>query len=229
VLPWVAPAALVLTFVLSFFPWVGRFPGGHAALTQNAWQAAFNGWSEDRVYAKRVQADMTVPDRGKVADMKLPMPDGPGVNLLLLFCILTFVPALVLALAVAALPHVQYKLPPAVERLRPWRWALVGALTTLAVLFLLLQALTGFTLESQTRDLAAKALEAERKRADTDEGEKRIDMLQGALVGAQGLERTAYLRLAFCLMLLAALGAWATHWLELRGPGRPRPRVEWMW
>ncbi len=45
VLPWIAVAALVIVFVLSFFSWVGYYPGGYVVVTQNAWQAAFGSSS----------------------------------------------------------------------------------------------------------------------------------------------------------------------------------------
>ena len=45
VLPWLAVGALVLVFVLTFFPWVGFYPGGITVTYQNAWQAAFGSYS----------------------------------------------------------------------------------------------------------------------------------------------------------------------------------------
>src|SRR5205823_664998 len=47
VLPWVAVAAVLVMFVLSFFPWVGRYPGGVPFVTQSAWQAAFGAEAVD--------------------------------------------------------------------------------------------------------------------------------------------------------------------------------------
>src|SRR5437660_1535662 len=37
---WLAPAALVLVFILTFFTWVAVAPNGTRIYTQNAWQAA---------------------------------------------------------------------------------------------------------------------------------------------------------------------------------------------
>ena len=48
IVPWVAPVCLVLVFVLSFFPWVGRFYGSYDVLTQSAWGAAFGGYTRQR-------------------------------------------------------------------------------------------------------------------------------------------------------------------------------------
>ncbi len=42
-LQYVAPVAVLLILVLSFFAWTGIYPGGVADVTQNAWQATI-GW-----------------------------------------------------------------------------------------------------------------------------------------------------------------------------------------
>ena len=42
-----APVALFLVFILTFFPWVGVYPGGVADAWQNAWQATVGGYSID--------------------------------------------------------------------------------------------------------------------------------------------------------------------------------------
>ena len=41
ILQWVTPAALLLVFILQFFPWIGVYAGSVPLTTQGAWGAAF--------------------------------------------------------------------------------------------------------------------------------------------------------------------------------------------
>src|SRR5205085_9806477 len=135
------------------------------------------------------------------------------------------------AVAVVAQPYANAKLPPAVDRLLPWRWALAAVLTLLALLFLLFQLLSGFSLEKQTQEQVAKVTKSPADTAGTLTAEERQvqEIVQGQVLGAQVLRRTWQLRLSFLLLLLAFLAAVGMHWLLQRGPGRPLPRMEWMW
>src|SRR5262249_48551463 len=142
VLEWVAPAALVLVFVLLFFSWVGIYPGGVPALTQTAWQAAFGSYSAD-------------PDVEHLTPIK-EEPDKPGASVLMIFYVLLFLPVLVLTVGCLALNFVKVKLPPAVEQLLPWRRGIVAAANLFLFIFLGLQLALGFSLESRTRELIDK-------------------------------------------------------------------------
>lgn len=219
VVPWIAPICLFVVFVLTFFPWVGYFPGGYGVLTQSAWGAAFGGYSVDKVFDSKMEWEKSTKDDEK-----------PGAGVLLIFFLLALAPAVLLGAAAVALPRIkgQVKLPPVATRLEPFRWLLTTAVTLIALLFLLLQLLTGFSLEARTRDKIDKASEAARKAA-TPEGEKFVDIQDGMKLGAFMMHRTLWLRLSFFLLVLAALGAGTAHWLEQRGPNRPLPRFEAMW
>src|SRR5262249_24560874 len=52
ILQWIAPAALVLTLMLTVFPWNGAFPGGHSAYSQSLWGTLFGTFSHDKVADK---------------------------------------------------------------------------------------------------------------------------------------------------------------------------------
>ena len=220
VLPWVAAGALFLVFVLSFFPWIGYYPGGHGVLTQSAWGAAFGGYTYDKLWGDK----MTEYE-------KRPAEEKPGTSVWLVFFVLLLLPTVVVTAAAAALPgsRGRFKVPPAVERLEPWRWALAGGLLLLLLAFVLLQLLTGFNLETTTRATVAKGLEAKSKDAKSDEDVKTVEILSGQAYSSFAIHRTFYLRLAVVLLFVAVLAAGATHWLLQRGPGRPLPRMELMW
>src|SRR3989442_1506053 len=51
----------------------------------------------------------------------------PGVSVLLIFYLLFFIATLLATVAVVVLPFVQMQLPPQVQQLLPWKWAIVAA------------------------------------------------------------------------------------------------------
>src|SRR5262245_42985773 len=63
ILRWVPPGALTLAFFLTFLPWVGMYPAGYSAYTQNAWQCAFAGLSWDPVAESWMKASADLKDR----------------------------------------------------------------------------------------------------------------------------------------------------------------------
>ena len=148
---------LFLVFVLTFFAWTGVYPGGVPDAWQNAWQAAFAGYSTD-------------PDTASVVP-PFPKDAEPGLDFLLIFYVLLLIPALLITIACLALQFVgPAKLPPALYPLLPWRWGVVAALNLVLFLFLLLQLVFGFSLENTVIAAADKAVAA--RAAETRKGPK---------------------------------------------------------
>jgi hypothetical protein len=147
---------------------------------------------------------------------------------MIFFLLLGLLPAVTIAVAVAALPELKkrFSLPPIVAILEPYRWLIVTGVTLVALFFLLLQAVTSFSIESRTRGAIKPA--AQTGNLNPIDA-KWLEILQGKEEAASGLRRTSSLRLAFTLLIVAAGGAAAAHWLEHRGKGRPLPRIELMW
>ena len=143
-----APVALLIVLVLSFFAWTGLYPGGVADVTQNMWQAAFGGYSVD--------TDIGDPFSTKKDETATPMPFGggdlkpnaPGLNILLLFYLLLFIPTLVVTAACVALAFVPPSATAALHAVLPWRWGIVAVLNLILLLFLVLQMVFGFSLEN---------------------------------------------------------------------------------
>ena len=221
VLPWIAVGALALVFVLLFFSWVGYYYKygwtDYGVLTQGGWGAAFGFYGDDKVWEK-----MTGIEPGK----NYP---APGHNWLLILYLLLFLPALALCIFSAVLPRLTLKLPPAVEQVRPWRWAIVGALTLASFLVLGLLLLWGFTLEHRTVEAAENKFKDERAAAKTDEDNQIVDLKIAQEVNSMGLRRTNYLRLAFALQIVAILAAALTFWLDYRGSAQPVPQLVLRW
>jgi hypothetical protein len=214
VLPWVAPACLLLVFFLQCFNWVGLYPGGVPAATQNAFQAAFGSYTPD--------GDMQKDYAQAFDDEKYK----PGVNVLTIFYLLLFF-LLVLPLTAAAvvIGLVPVKIPPAVEPILPWRWLIVAGANLFLFLFLGLQLLLGFSLENRYADWVDKQVET--KGTKTTQQQK-LDAAQKGILMSH-LEHTFALRLAVFLHLLAIVCAALMFWLNRRGTHRPLPKIELVW
>src|SRR5262249_23498834 len=143
-----------------------------------------------------------------------------GAIFLGMFIFFFFWVALLTAIVSAALPLVQVKLPPALEQLQPWRWAIAAGLALLAFFLLAMQLLVGFSLEHKVAD------EAEKRVNEKFSGEQQSfkDRAIAEREAAVSPQRTLALRLAFWLSLLATVAAILQFWLDYRGK-RPLPQL----
>ena len=216
VLQYVAPVCLLVVFVLTFFAWTGVYPGGVPDAWQNAWQAAFAGYSTD-------------PDAASIVP-PFPKDGEPGVDFLLIFYVLLLIPTLLITLGCLALAFVHpSKLPPAAYPLLPWRWGVVAALNLILLLFLVLQLAFGFSLENNY--IAAKdkevAVKAEKRTEAATTPEQRKDAIDRGRA-RQEVSRTVWLDLVLLFSILAVIGAALMFCLNRRG-ARPAPRVDTLW
>ncbi len=211
VLPWIAPVCLLLVFFLQFPDWDGIYPGGEPAVTGNAWRAAFGAYTVD-------------------GDLKNLVNLGDdfrsGVSVLTIFYLILFFPALIVTIASVVLPIVQIKLPPQVEKLMPWRWGIVAAANLLVFLFLALQLLLGFSLDSHYREWVDKETKSTESNPTT-QARKTMDATRGELL--ERLRHTFWLRLVVLLHLIAIVSSALMFWIDRRGALRPLPRWELRW
>jgi len=213
VLPWIAPVCLLVVFVLLFFNWVGLYPGGVPAVTQNAWQIAFGGGiTEDGDLKKEVPQDEK---------------DKPGWSVLTLFYVLLFFPVLAATVVSAVFPLLHLKLPPAVEKILPWRWGIVAAANLVLFLFLGLQVLLGFSLDSHYTEWVDKKTSRDSKETPTTQQRKETEVERGKLL--EVLTHTIWLRLVIVLHLVAIVSAVLMFWVAQRGTHRPLPKLELLW
>lgn len=225
-------ACLALVFVLQFFSWVGVYPGGVPAVTQNAWQAAFAGYSSDpdmkekfRVITEKDAADLN--ERKKVEYKEI--SNEPGISLLTLFYLVPFyLVTLAFAGFVAIQPRLSnVKLPPQLAQMLPWKWTILAALNGILLLFLGLQLALNFSLESSVKTWIENKPEVKYdKDAKTEEVKVKTALL-GNYVGQ--IHRTNTLYLVFLLHVLATVSAGMVYWLERRGPNKPLPTLELRW
>jgi hypothetical protein len=221
VLPWIAVAAVVVVFALSFFVWVGIYVGGVPAQTQSGWQAAFGTHTLDEDVDKLFKKMVPV---GTEQDKKDPSPSASF--LLILYVLLLLIPLLLLTVGAAVLNVLNQGLPPWVQRLRPWRWGLVALIGLLALLVLLLQATTGFPVENKLRAEVDKGLEQEQKAAQSPAAQKQLAAGRGMILSC--LHRGRAFGLSCWLLVLAVVCAALTFWIERRAP-RPIPRIDIQW
>jgi hypothetical protein len=222
VLAWIPAASLFLIFILTFFTWVGSFPGGVGVYTQSAWQVFWGGSSIDPVYKKDVFEDQFRNPFDEKQDM-------PSFSFLTFCYLFTLVPVMVAVIAITVASQLKLKLPPVVEKVWEWRYLAVGVLTAVPLFFLLLQSLAGFPLEDKLKSLAIKPHASARSNAKTDDEIKKVDILEGKEIGALCLHRTWARSFAVLLQLLATACAFLAYWMDRRGPSRPAPRLEFLW
>lgn len=222
VVPWVAPACLGIIFILTFFNWVGMYPGRSGVETQNGWQAAFGSYSRDRVF-------WAMPEGQRLSQSKDPdrrEPIDPSASVLLILWLLLFLLALLLAIASAVVPRLNVQLPPQVKPLWPWRTALVGLLAALAFLLLLGEMVTGFPLEKEVVSRITEKSQPVNPNTDKPDEVREKELRKGMAIDAYHLERTAAFDLVVLLNLVAVIGLALEIWLERRGATRPLPRVD---
>ncbi len=233
VLVWLPAPALLLIFVLSFFPWVGIYPGGVAAVWQNAWQAAFAYYGEDKdmqseagpgykIVSENDLKKKDESDKVKVVDNRPTW--SPGLVLYLLLFLFTLA-VTVLVTVVGLLP---IKLPPPMQQFLPWRWAVVAGLNLLTLLLLSLSLVFGFSLENKfTEYYKARIATGEefRKENKTTVPKVVIEAEEGIFASAD--RQTAILKVVVFLHLLALVVSLLMLWLNHREKiGRPVPRFD---
>jgi hypothetical protein len=214
-LRWAVPIALILVLVLSFFSWIGAYPGGIGLFTQNGWRTAFGGWSEDKDLVEKV--------RGNIPE------EAPGASVWMIFYVILLCIAALLAIAVIVFNVLPGPAPPFVENLKPWQGLILGGVAGLAFLFLAIQVLAGFPLKNKLTSEVSKQFEAMGK---ADEGKagagKKLEVMKGMGVGALSIRYTFWFRLVVTLTLLAAVGGSLEFWILRRG-NRPLPKLEFAW
>jgi hypothetical protein len=214
VLAWIPPVCLLLVFVLLFFNWVGLYPGGVPADTQNAWQAAFGLWTAD-------------PDVEPLLPALKDKDNQPGVSVLTIFYLLLFFPGLAVTVASVVITMINVKLPPAVQNLLPWRWGIVAAANLILLLFLGLQVVLGFSLDSRYGDWVERKVKGDSTEAKNTPQKKKEEVDRGHYYEA--LVHTVWLRLVILLHLVAIAAAALMFWISQRGTHRPMPKLELLW
>jgi hypothetical protein len=210
VLSWLPAVLLVIVFFCTLPAWLGVFAGGIPVVTQNAWGAAFGAeptWHEKDIFRPFSEERLK-----------------PGANGLMICYLICLLLALLLAVASAVAPLVRAPLPPQVQQFIPYRWPLTALLTGLALFFLVIQLLIGFTLERHATKVVEEEIKAKK---EASEKEKREFEVKSEFY-LTAIQRTNWLRFAFFLHLFALIFSLLALWVIHRAE-RPHPRLELLW
>lgn len=212
-LGWLPVTCLTLVLVLSFFSWVGHYPGGYMAYSQSPWGALAGNFE-------------TNPSSDDVLHLEKPLKAILGSNwLLLLPYLLALVVAVALGWADRALSATPVAaLPVPLQGVWPYRAAVLAALAVLTLTLLALQMRLGFGLETATRKMVADQYAEALKAAETSAAEQKILVKQGMEYGQYAVQTTWWLTLAVTLHAVAAVAALLRLWLARRGT-KPLPRI----
>jgi hypothetical protein len=218
---WIAPAALGLSILLTVFPWDGVFPGGHSAYTQSAWGALFGGFSGDPVAEKVLKYESPPGDQK-------PLKKLVHSNWILLFYFPLLFGGVALAVVAALQSKLQLKLPPEVEKLLPWRMAIVASVCFLLTLLLALQMMRGFGLENAVVEEFDAKMQGAREAAKTPEEITSFEINRALAFDGLNVRQTTAVQLVLLLNVLAVFGSAITFLLQRRAH-LPWPRAEVVW
>ncbi|MFO0851921.1 MAG: hypothetical protein U0871_25650 [Gemmataceae bacterium] len=212
---WLPVGCLTLALALTFFAWVGTYPGGVRVYSQHPWQALVGKFTVN-----------PLPD-----DLLTDEPDLEK-NTPTSWWLWLYFPALLAAVVIGWVDRA-FDNPDAttlpgplvwVVGVWPHRLTLIGGLAALALLLLLIQSWRGFGLEvAVQRVVAARFADAEAA-ADTTPKRNKVAVQKGQEVNRFGLQGTTAFDLAIAAHLFAVLGAGGRYWLDRRG-AKPPPRL----
>lgn len=219
VVGWVPVVCLTLCLLLSFFPWVGAYPGGYRVFSQHAWEAGF-GWLGIQVTAVPQILDDAERDLKALLPMNLFMVLY-GILLILTVILAWIERVLTSELDVLNLPGPLAWLP----TVWPYRFTLLIGLATLLLFFVIFQMGRGFGLETAVAEYAATRHAEALAAPDLTEAKRQVAYIQIGMDTARfALRRTTVLSVVLAAHILALLGLLTRIWLTRRGNKQP-PRL----
>jgi hypothetical protein len=213
---WLAPGALIVALILSFFTWDAVAPNGNRIYTQIGWQAGFGGGFTTDLVGERVMKAETELNAHR------------GSNIWLIFYLLLLLVAVAVAVADRVLSR-QATVPDIISTVWPHREMILAGLCVALVIFLIAPLLGKFGLESSAAAAAEAAAPLPQPAAGqpeptTAERAER-DLRRDIDLAKYGLERSWWLRLTVLVQLIALVGVGTAWWLD-RHPLAPDPRLE---
>ncbi len=212
---WLSPVCLTLIFILTFFNWVGMYPAGYAAYTQNGWQALFADMSADPVSEKEWKMEGQLNEWMRSSWWLLPY-----VVLLII--------GVLFAWGEPLANRLNWRLPTVVESMWRFRPTLLIACTGITLFFLLVQTAAGFGLDRALHRQVQEKYKEARSDAKTPEEIQKVEMQIAADLGKQCLRTTIWLKLTIVLHIVALAAVIGETLLIHRGD-KPPPRIGVMW
>jgi len=220
VVQWLPVALFTGLLGLSFFSWVGLFPGGVRAYTQSPWGALTGSFTTDYFSEE-------------VIKLEAPLKKIIRSNFLwMLLYLLSLVAALALSWADRLLGLAAWTVwPPPLrwlETLWPYRPLVLLGLAVALLSILLVQTSLGFGLENAVAQLVQEPAAERLAQADSSTAQQKIVVELGMKLGSYQLQTTTAFALVWWLHIVAILAVAARIWLERRG-AKPEPRLVWEW
>lgn len=212
---WVVPIGLTLVFVLTFFPWVGSYPGGYRLFMQTGWDTLTGG----------LAVNALPPDLEHVEKKLEPLMHTDG--LMIPFLIL-LIPTMLLGWAEKFVHEVNPATLPGplgwLPKVWPMRFQLLAVLSVLLLLLLVVQTLRGFGLEKAIGAYVGQNHESDVAAADTQAKKVKAQVQSGQELAGFAVQGTTWLALTLLAMVLVVLAILVRTWLANRG-GKPYPRL----
>lgn len=215
-LEWLPVVCFTLILVLTFFSWVGMYPGGYLAYSQSPWGAFVGNFETNPISEEVMKLEVTLKKViGSNWTFLLPYLFG-----VVLATALAWADRFVTVAHVTALPGPLSF----VQKMWPHRFPVLTGLAIGTLLLLLVQVRLGFGLENAIKAHVtgeyAEALAA----ADNSSSRQKLLVKQGMNLGQYELQGTTCLALALAAHGVAVAAAAGRFWLYRRGP-KPLPRI----
>ena len=216
VLDWVPAGCLTLALFLTFFSWVGTYPGGTRVYSQTPWQALFADYTVNTLPEDLLKDEADLDK--KISSSWLMLPYLP---LLIVAVILAWAERLVNKTTLSGLPH-SLKF---IENLWPMRMGLLAILAAILLVLAVAQTARGLGLETAIRAKVAEQFTEQIAQADTTPKKQRVLVQAGAELNRFGLQGTTARDLAIFAHLLAVVALLTRFWIDRRGT-KPPPRFQ---
>lgn len=214
---WLGPVGLVVFFVLTWFNWVGAYPGGRALYTQTAWQAMRGAFSTAEAMGEQVFQ--------RESDLRAQS----GWSLALTAALLLAIPTVLIALLDLCKDYANFSVPDAVQRIWPHRRGALTVATLVIFLLITVQLYAGLGIERAASAAAAARFQpADPTATVTSDKVAEREFRTAEEVARYGIAYTGWFWLAYLALLLSLTGFGLEAWLERRG-SRPEPSVEFHW
>jgi len=224
ILDWIPIGCLLTALILSFFTWVGAYPGGYPAYTQSAWQilaADISGTAQPK----------GLNDLQETANWLETSPIGLRTDWFMLPYLVILIITTVLALLERAFKNPNVMSVPGplawLPTIWPRRFALLTLLSALLVVFLIGHFVRGKTLADAIKRSAIEHQKVEYDAAEASgaSSDKLIVQVKiGQEVGKYAIQGTTFRSLVVLVQVGALLGMCGRWWLERRG-NKPHPRL----
>ena len=219
---WIIPIGLTLILLLTFFPWVGAYPGGITAYTQSFWGALSNSLSADTT-AEQVMKQEANIEKALRSDWWILLP---YLFTVLIGAVLAWADRLVVA------PDFAYRIG-AFGTIRamiwPRRGIILAAIALISILLFAFESMRGFGLESAVQTVSIAEYKEEADKVDNTADRQKVRAKVGVKQASFGMQNGYAYWLVGLSHIVVLLAAGGRLWLDSRGENVSPPRVVMEW